>query len=62
MRQRHRVWIIDGRLRNNDHSSYRRYKGAKYLFRSQHRKCAQNYLNELCREIDEAAELDCAFF
>ena len=62
MRHRHHEWIIGGRPRNNDHSSYHRYKGAKCLFRSQHRKCAQNYLNELCREIDDAAELDSAFF
>ena len=62
MRQRRREWILDGRPRNNDHSSYRRYKGAKCLFRFQHRKCAQNYLNELNREIDDAAELDSAFF
>ena len=45
MRQRRREWILDGRPRNNDHSSHRRYKGAKCLFRFQHRKCAQNYLN-----------------
>ena len=62
MRQRRREWILDGRPRNNDHSSYRRYKGAKCLFRFQHRKCAQNYLNELNRVIDDAAELDSAFF
>ena len=61
MRQRRREWNLDGRPRNNDHSSYRRYKGAKCLFRFQHQKCAQNYLNELNREIDDSAELDSAF-
>ena len=55
MRQRRREWILDGRPRNNDHSSYGRYKGAKFRF--QHWKCTQNYLNELNREIDGAAEL-----
>ena len=62
MRQRRRNWIIAGKPRGDTHVSYRTYKNAKCQFRSQHRKCAENYLNDLNKDIDEAAELDSAFF
>ena len=62
MRQRHRNWIIAGKPRGDNHVSYRTYKNAKCQFRSQLRKCAENYLNDLNKDIDEAAELDSAFF
>ena len=65
MRQRRRNWIIGGKPRGggggND-VSYRTYKNAKCQLRSQHRKCAENYSNDLNKDIDEAAELDSAFF
>ena len=62
MRQRRRNWIIAGKPRGDNHVSYRTYKNAKCQFRSQHRKCAENYLNDLNKDINEAAELDSAFF
>lgn len=62
MRQTRRVWIAMGRPRGNNHDSYRHYKRAKSLFRSYHRKCAEQYLVELNAEIDSAAEMDSAYF
>ena len=62
MRQRRRNWIIAGKPRGDNDVSYRTYKNAKCQFRSQHRKCAENYSNDLNKDIDEAAELDSAFF
>ena len=57
-----RDWISADRPRANNHDSYRKYKDAKRSFRSLHRKCADKYLTELDTEIDNAAELDSAFF
>lgn len=62
MRQTRRLWIAEGRPRGKNYVSYRKYKRAKSLFRSQHRKCAENYLSSLNAEIDEIAEIDSAFF
>ena len=62
MRQRRRSWIVAGKPRGDNHVSFREYKNAKCQFRSQHRKCAEKYLNDLNKDIDEAAELDSAFF
>ena len=62
MRQRRRSWIVAGKPRGDNHVSYCEYKNAKCQFRSQHRKCAEKYLNDLNKDIDEAAELDSAFF
>ena len=62
MRQRRRSWIVAGKPRGDNHVSYREYKNAKCQFRSQHRKCAEKYLNDLNKDIDEAAELDSTFF
>ena len=62
MRQARRQWISEGRPRGNNHTSYRKYKTAKSIFRSQHRKCADNYLSSLNAEIDQFAELDSAYF
>ena len=62
MRHRRRSWIVAGKPRGDNHVSYREYKNVKCQFRSQHRKCAEKYLNDLNKDIDEAAELDCAFF
>ena len=62
MRQRRRNWILAGKPRGDNDESYRQYKHAKRQFRYQHRKCAENYLNELNKDIDDAAELDSAFF
>ena len=62
MRKMRRDWISAGRPRGNNYDSYRKYKDAKRSFRSLHRKCAEKYLTELNTEIDNAAELDSAFF
>ena len=62
MRQRRRNWIIAGKPRGDNDESYRQYKHAKRQFRYQNRKCAENYLNELNKDIDDAAELNSAFF
>ena len=57
-----RNWISSGRPRGCSHSTYNDYKQAKRLFRSQHRVCAENYLNEINTEIDQAAEVDSGLF
>ena len=62
MRQARRGWVAEGRPRSNDHLSCRRYKHAKSLFRSYHRKCAEKYLSDLNAEIDQIAEVDSAYF
>lgn len=62
MRQARRVWISDGRPRGNNYDSYRKYKRAKSMFRSHHRRSAENYLASLNAEIDNAAEIESAFF
>ena len=62
MCQTRRLWIAEGRPRGNNYDSYRKYKRAKSLFRSQHRKCAENYLSSLNAEIDKIAEIDSAYF
>ncbi|MES9994111.1 MAG: reverse transcriptase family protein [Candidatus Thiodiazotropha sp.] len=62
MRQARRLWIAEGRPRGNNYDSYRQYKRAKCLFRSQHRKCAEKYLASLNAEIDQIAEIDSAYF
>ena len=62
MRQRRRSWIVAGKPRGDNHVSYREYKYAKCQFRPQHRKCAEKYLNDLNKDIDEAVELDSVFF
>ncbi|MCG8048280.1 MAG: reverse transcriptase family protein, partial [Candidatus Thiodiazotropha endolucinida] len=62
MRQARRLWIAEGRPRGSTFVTYRNYKRSKAIFRSYHRKCAQNYLYELNNEIDKAAEIDSAYF
>ena len=46
-RQTRRLWRAEDRHRGNNYDSYRKYKRAKSLFRSQHRKCAENLLSSL---------------
>ena len=55
-------WVAEGKLRGNDHLSYRNYKHAQSLFRSYHRKCAEKYLSDLNAETDQTAEVDSAYF
>ena len=62
MRQARRLWISESRPRGNNYESYQKYKRAKCLFRSRHRKCADKYLSSLNAEIDEIAEIDSAYF
>ena len=62
MREKRRKWIIEGRPRGLNFSTYKDYKNAKRLFRAQHPKCAEAFLTELNLEIDQAAELDSAVF
>ena len=62
MREKRRHWIADGRPRGQQFQSYIMYKSAKRMFRAQHRLCAEQYLNEVNAEIDQAAEMNSSFF
>ena len=62
MRQARRQLISEGRPRDNNHSSYRKYKMTKNIFHSQHRKCADNCMSSPNAKIDQFAELDSAYF
>ena len=62
MRYKRRVWIESGRPRGNDYTSYSEYKEAKRQFRKLHRNCSCNYLQEINRNIDAAADIDSPYF
>lgn len=62
MRQVRRFWIAEGRPRGNNYESYREYKETNSLFRTYHRNCSEKYSLQLNGEIEEAAEIDAAFF
>ena len=62
MRYKRRVWIESGRPRGNDYTSYSEYKEAKRQFRKLHRNCSYNYLQEINRNIDAAADIDSPYF
>ena len=52
------VWINEGRPRGDWSPSYREYKNAKAAFKRLHREAVCDYMINLEKELDEAAELD----
>ena len=62
MKYKRRVWVSDGKPRGDIFKSYKDYKAAKCAFRKLHRVKVEQYLDGLNAEIDQAAEIDSAYF
>ena len=62
MKRLRKIWIGNGRPRNNEHDSYRAYKAAKRDFRRKHRQCSKNFMKSQMDEIDKLAEIDSQLF
>ena len=58
MKSQRMKWIDKGRPRGDAYQSYREYKSAKRDFERKHREAIYNYITELEKELDSAAELD----
>jgi exonuclease III len=52
------IWVLDGRPRGHQFSSFKEYKDAKRKFRCKMRQLTRNYEMESWMEIEDAAELD----
>ena len=62
MKAKRLIWLQSGRPRGDNYESYKQYKKAKCAFRKYHRICAEQHLNNLNEVIDNAAEIDSAYF
>lgn len=62
MKRLRKIWIGNGRPRNNEHDSYKAYKAAKRNFRRKHRQCSENFMKSQIDEIDKMAEIDSQLF
>ena len=55
-RRLRRIWINLGRLRGNEHESYRNYKAAKRYFRCKQRLAFNQYVNHMFDELNKTAQ------
>lgn len=53
-----KIWIIEGRPRNNTHESYKDYKLSKKMFRNELSSAYEEYMSSLCTQIQESLEAD----
>lgn len=61
-RAKRRIWIGKGRPRGIEFTSYLDYKKAKRNFRRALEEAHENYMCNVFKEIDEAAEIDIRLF
>ena len=62
MRNKRTAWIVSGRPRGSEFSSYREYKEAKRCFRAYHRNSSLKYLQKVNSDIDSASGVDSPLF